>query len=292
MWWHCRCTGVRLMYTSVISIAVAFVLALVAPAHAGAPTDALKGHVDQVVKILSDPLLRDRPEVRRAKVRKIAEDIFDYPDTARRALGPHWNARTPEQRQEFVKLFSEILDRSYGSKIELYQGERVQYVGETIDGSEATVIARAAAAGQGDGRAGGQPGAFADRSVSYQRGSSASSESSESSEPFQSVHPRGSAFGLVQAGLASITAPVDDQAEGRRTGDVVPVEDEPIAKDVAISAHDPPTPQYRGHRSRVHGSWEKHFRYRTGTTMVYNGRPWSSKESPCSSSRTMKTPAR
>src|SRR2546426_535668 len=94
MWWHCRCTGVRLMYTPVISIAVAFVLALVAPAHAGAPTDALKGHVDQVVKLLSDPSLRDRPEVRRAKVRKIAEDIFDYPDTARRALGPHWNART------------------------------------------------------------------------------------------------------------------------------------------------------------------------------------------------------
>src|SRR5438046_7447223 len=139
MWWHCRCTGVRLMYTPVISIAVAFVLALVAPAHAGAPTDALKGHVDQVVKLLSDPCLRDRPELRRAKARKIAEDIVDYPDTARRALGPHWNARTPEQRQEFVKLFSEILDRSYRSKIELYQGERVQYVGETIDGSEATV---------------------------------------------------------------------------------------------------------------------------------------------------------
>src|SRR5207249_7002095 len=74
MWWHCRCTGVRLMYTSVISIAVAFVLALVAPAHAGAPTDALKGHVDQVVKILSDPSLRDRPEVRRAKVRKRSEE--------------------------------------------------------------------------------------------------------------------------------------------------------------------------------------------------------------------------
>src|SRR2546429_5936035 len=55
---------------------------------------------------------------------------------------------------------------------------------------------------------------------------------------------------------------VDDQAEGRRTGDVVPVEDEPIAKDAAISAHGPPTPQYRGHRSRAHRSWEKHFRYR------------------------------
>ena len=97
---------------------------------------------------------------------------------------------------------------------------------------------------------------------------------------------------VISIAVAFVLALVDDQAEGRRTGDVVPVEDEPIAKDAAISAYGPPTPQYRGHRSRVHGSWEKHFRYRTGTTMVYNGRPWSSKESPCSSSRTMKTPAR
>jgi len=122
-----------------VSIVLALVLAPVTPAHAGAPTEALKQHVDQVVKLLSDPSLRDRPEVRREKVRKIAEDIFDYPDTARRALGPHWNARSPEERQEFVKLFSDILDRAYGSKIDLYQGERVHYVGETIDGSEATV---------------------------------------------------------------------------------------------------------------------------------------------------------
>ena len=120
-----------------LSIALAFVLALVVSAHAGTPTEALKQHVDQVVKILSDPSVR--PEARREKVRKIAEDVFDYPDTARRALGPHWNARSPQQREEFVKLFSEILDRSYGSKIELYQGERVQYVGGTIDGTGATV---------------------------------------------------------------------------------------------------------------------------------------------------------
>src|SRR5216117_3516695 len=142
MWWHCRCTGVRLMYTPVISIAVAFVLALVAPAHAGAPTDALKGHVDQVVKILSDPSLRDRPEVRRAAVRKIAEEIFDYPDTARRALGPHWNARSPQEREEFVQLFADLLDRAYVGKIDLYQGEKVSYVGEAVDGDQTTVKTR------------------------------------------------------------------------------------------------------------------------------------------------------
>lgn len=121
------------------SIAVAGILSLALPAHAGAPTDSLKQSVDQVVKILSDPALRDKPEVRRVEVRKVAESIFDYPETARRALGQHWNSRTPPQQQEFVKLFSDLLDRSYTSKIDLYQGERVQYTGETTDGNEATV---------------------------------------------------------------------------------------------------------------------------------------------------------
>ena len=121
------------------SIVLALIVSFAIPAHAGAPTDALKQTVDQVVKILSEPALRDNPEARRAQVRKVAEGIFDYPDTARRALGQHWNGRTPQQQQEFVKLFADILDRSYISKIDLYQGERVQYTGETIDGDDATV---------------------------------------------------------------------------------------------------------------------------------------------------------
>ena len=122
-----------------VSFVAALILCVASTALAAAPTDALKQTVDQVVKILSDPALADKPEARRAQVRKIAESIFDYPDTARRALGQHWSARTPQQQQEFVKLFSDVLDRSYVSKIELYQGERVQYVGETIDRDDATV---------------------------------------------------------------------------------------------------------------------------------------------------------
>jgi phospholipid transport system substrate-binding protein len=121
------------------AVVLALVVSFAVPARAGAPTDTLKQSVDQVVKILSDPALREKPEARHDQVRKVAERIFDYPDTARRSLGQHWNGRTPEQQQEFVKLFADILDRAYVSKIDLYQGERVQYTGETIDGNEATV---------------------------------------------------------------------------------------------------------------------------------------------------------
>lgn len=125
--------------TLITSFAVLVALSLASVARAGAPTDTLRQTVDQVIKILSDPALADKPDARRAQVRKVSENIFDYPDTARRSLGPHWNARTPQQQQEFVKLFADLLDRSYISKIELYHGERVKYVGENADGAEAVV---------------------------------------------------------------------------------------------------------------------------------------------------------
>jgi phospholipid transport system substrate-binding protein len=121
------------------SLVIALWLGLATPALAGPPTDALRKHVDQGVKVLGDPALKNQAEARRAQLRRIAEEIFDFPDTARRALGPHWSARSPQQQQEFVRLFSELLERSYFSKIDNYQGERVNYTGETIKGDEAVV---------------------------------------------------------------------------------------------------------------------------------------------------------
>lgn len=109
------------------------------PAAAGAPTEQLQRHVDAVVRTLEDPALKAKPAQRRAAVRKISEEVFDYRDTARRALGRHWSARTPQEQEEFVKLFADLLDRAYFSKIEQYQGEKVRYTDETIDGSEAVV---------------------------------------------------------------------------------------------------------------------------------------------------------
>ena len=111
----------------------------VSHAEAGPPTDQLKQHVDEVIRVLDDPTLQAQPAQRHAAIRKIAENIFDYPNTARRALGPHWSARTPEERKEFVTLFADLLDRAYLSRIDLYQGEKVRYTSEAVDGNEAMV---------------------------------------------------------------------------------------------------------------------------------------------------------
>jgi phospholipid transport system substrate-binding protein len=111
----------------------------VAPAAAGAPTDQLKGAVDGVLKILDDPSLKGRLAERRAAVRKIANEIFDFSEIAKRSLARHWQPLSEAQRTEFVSLFADLLERSYISKIETYGGEKIQYTAERADGDFATV---------------------------------------------------------------------------------------------------------------------------------------------------------
>jgi phospholipid transport system substrate-binding protein len=126
-----------LMLGAALALVLAIVLAV--PAMAGAPTEQLKQRVDEVVRVLSDPSLKGKTDQRRARVRKISEGVFDYQDTARRSLAQHWNDRTPEEQKEFVQLFADLLERAYFSKIDHYQGEKVKYGAETIDGDEGLV---------------------------------------------------------------------------------------------------------------------------------------------------------
>ena len=76
---------------------------------------------------------------RRAAIRKIANEIFDFTETTRRSLGPHWQNRTPQERDEVTRLFADLLERSYIGKIEMYSGEKIQYLGDTVEGRQATV---------------------------------------------------------------------------------------------------------------------------------------------------------
>jgi phospholipid transport system substrate-binding protein len=110
-------------------------------AAAGPATDQLRAHVDQVLTALDTPGAGKIQE-RRATTRRIAEDIFDFTEISQRSLGVHWQARTPAERQEFVALFTDLLERSYVSKIELYSGEKILYVGELGDNEVVTVRTR------------------------------------------------------------------------------------------------------------------------------------------------------
>lgn len=123
-----------------LGIGLAFLL-LPGIALAGEPTDQIKATVDKVLEILKDPALKgpEKTKERRAKIRGVVKERFDFAETAKRSLGIHWAQRTPKEREEFVKLFWDLLELSYVDKIETYSDEKILYVGESIDGDFATV---------------------------------------------------------------------------------------------------------------------------------------------------------
>ena len=133
-------------FARAFALATALLLILAGPGRvwAGAPTDQLRAQIDRTVKILDNPALKKdgKQRERRAAVRQVANDIFDFSETAKRSLARHWATRTQAERDEFVLLFTDLLERSYISKIELYGGEQIKFVGESVDPDGAIVRTR------------------------------------------------------------------------------------------------------------------------------------------------------
>ncbi len=127
-------------------VVAAGVLALLVARDAGAgvPTDQLRGSIDLVLKIVTDPDLKKeaRTGERRKRIRAVVNQVFDFTEISQRCLGRHWQARTPAEREQFIALFGDLLENAYISKIESYSGEKIQYPGDTIEGELAIVKTR------------------------------------------------------------------------------------------------------------------------------------------------------
>jgi phospholipid transport system substrate-binding protein len=108
-------------------------------ATAPAPREVVQTAVTRVITILHEDPDRQYADRQRTEIRRVATDLFDFDEMARRTLTRHWSARTPEQQTEFVHLFTDLLERSYIGRIEQWSGERITYVGESVDGHYATV---------------------------------------------------------------------------------------------------------------------------------------------------------
>jgi phospholipid transport system substrate-binding protein len=125
-----------------MTMTAALLLGLTASAAVAlTPTETVKSRVGEALSSLtqtSDPGT-DASEKRRAEIRKAADALFDFPDMSRRALGLHWKDRTPAEREEFTRLFTDLIARTYIGKIDKYAGESIAYVGERVDGDQASV---------------------------------------------------------------------------------------------------------------------------------------------------------
>jgi phospholipid transport system substrate-binding protein len=130
------------MRRALMNMTAALLVGLAATAaQAMTPTETVRSRVDQALQTLGQTAATtpEAAERRRAEIRRAADSLFDFTEMSRRALGRHWTDRTPAERDEFVRLFTDLMARSYIGKIDRYAGEAIAYVGERVNGDEASV---------------------------------------------------------------------------------------------------------------------------------------------------------
>jgi phospholipid transport system substrate-binding protein len=133
-----------MMTTTWIGIAISVAWLLVAESAVASPAvgprEAVEAAVVRVLSIVQDGQATGAPVADRSReIRRIAAEMFDFDEIARRALSQHWQALPPEDQAGFVTLFRGILERAYIAQIEACGGERITFVGESIEGNFATV---------------------------------------------------------------------------------------------------------------------------------------------------------
>ncbi|MCX5888241.1 MAG: ABC transporter substrate-binding protein [Deltaproteobacteria bacterium] len=131
------------LLTRTYAVIPIFILVLaVSTAMAASPKEVAKQVIDKALSILNDPAYAGpaKKQQRHDLVKQIVDRHFDYREMAKRSLGATWNSLSNPQRDEFVRIFAELLEASYADKIDRYvKNVRIDYPGERLDGDYAEV---------------------------------------------------------------------------------------------------------------------------------------------------------
>ena len=128
------------LYVHLVVVGLVIHLSMVSVCFAGSEiTSQLKGTIEKVIKIVKDDALKKDKQARRAALRKIIDERFNYRQMVMRSLAKNWDALSDQERQEFTALFKSLLENSYANKLESYRDEQINYLGEVVKGEYALV---------------------------------------------------------------------------------------------------------------------------------------------------------
>ena len=125
-------------------------------APVAAPREVVQSAVNRVLVVLqrtdntalpASGTRRLDGDQRRAEIRRVAAELFDFDEMARRVLSRHWTERSAEEQTEFVAPVHRRARAHVHGRIEAYSGEKIVYLGESVDGAFATVRSKVVTAG-------------------------------------------------------------------------------------------------------------------------------------------------
>jgi phospholipid transport system substrate-binding protein len=114
------------------------------PVFAGPATDRLREFFGQVNVVLDDPATRSQPLEKVVRVKRLVTEIADVRGAAAETLEHVWEARTLAERDEFTRLFAELLERGLVARlagtVSPVNGMVMSWRGETHVVDEARVL--------------------------------------------------------------------------------------------------------------------------------------------------------
>lgn len=128
-----------------IVAAAALVLAPPAASAAGqsgatqGPVEVIRERNQEVERIL-EQAGDSVSDATREELKDVINGLMDFRELSRRALARHWDARSAQERDEFVDVFRELIRNSSVRKLGIYRADSVTYRPPEIEGDEATVV--------------------------------------------------------------------------------------------------------------------------------------------------------
>lgn len=119
-----------------------FILPVVTQVSAATPdpTEQLRPVVEKVVTLLKDTEFRKRPIVDQSEVIvKIVSEHFDFREMSQRVMGQHWRTLNAEQQEQFIELFTKLLQYVYINKVDGYLDKKVDFTDQRVRRDRAEV---------------------------------------------------------------------------------------------------------------------------------------------------------
>ena len=130
-----------MMRRSLLTGAFLALIATIAAAPAARAQDAaafVRNLGTQAIQVLGPSV---SPTARLQRFRELFSDDFDLRGIGQFVLGRYWNVATPQQQQEFLRLFHEYISQAYATRLSQYAGEPFRVTGVRVDpGSGETIV--------------------------------------------------------------------------------------------------------------------------------------------------------
>lgn len=93
---------------------------------------------DQAIATITDKELT--PAARERRFHDMFVNSFDVPAIGRFVLGRYWRTASEAQRAEFLKLFEDMIVKTYTGRFSEYKGESFVVVGSRADGDNNAIV--------------------------------------------------------------------------------------------------------------------------------------------------------